>query len=144
MLTPAKLAAWLALFAACALVIDLWASRPIARSTWRGHATHQDRAGVWRYSDTGEAVRANPSRTCGHCHRPDTPEGHDGCLGTLPGVRNACCGHGDDEAAYVQYDDGREFRGVEAAARFDAELGVVVFQGAFVAPTGRPWPRGSS
>ena len=42
---------------------------------------------------------------CAHCSKQCTPEGHDACLGTLKGgVMNACCGHGDDEAAYIQFD----------------------------------------
>jgi len=47
--------------------------------------------------------RVNPPH-CGHCGRDATPEGHDGCVGTLIGVMNACCGHGNPEAAYVQFD----------------------------------------
>lgn len=60
---------------------------------------------VWVYADTGEPVSANPNRDCGHCGLANTPEGHDGCLGTLPGVMNACCGHGTGEA-YVQFPPG--------------------------------------
>lgn len=33
-----------------------------------------------------------------------TIQGHDGCIGTLEGVMNACCGHGQDSCAYVQFD----------------------------------------
>ena len=52
---------------------------------------------------------------CGKCKLPPTGEGHDGCLGTLPGdVMNACCGHGNDELAYIQYWDGSESRGRSA------------------------------
>lgn len=40
---------------------------------------------------------------CGLCGKPRTPEGHDACIGTMPGVANACCGHGDTPCAYVQY-----------------------------------------
>lgn len=40
---------------------------------------------------------------CGHCNIPRTPEGHDGCIGTLENVRNACCGHGETKMAYVQF-----------------------------------------
>ena len=29
------------------------------------------------------------------------PEGPDTCLGTIPGVSHACCGHGRVEGAYV-------------------------------------------
>ncbi len=39
---------------------------------------------------------------CSHCHLLPTPEGHDACLGTLPGVWNACCGHGKGEP-HVQF-----------------------------------------
>lgn len=42
--------------------------------------------------------------TCNHCGLDRTPEGHDGCIGTLKGVKNACCGHGGDESPYVQFD----------------------------------------
>lgn len=41
---------------------------------------------------------------CGHCGLPRTKEGHDGCIGTLEGVKNACCGHGEEAVAYVQFD----------------------------------------
>lgn len=27
----------------------------------------------------------------------------DPCIGYLPGVYNACCGHGDDKSAYVSF-----------------------------------------
>lgn len=47
--------------------------------------------------------RINPLH-CEHCGLEVTPEGHDGCIGTLEGVMNACCGHGKPEAAYVQFD----------------------------------------
>jgi hypothetical protein len=41
---------------------------------------------------------------CNHCEIPATTEGHDGCLGTLPcNVKNACCGHGNPELAYIQF-----------------------------------------
>lgn len=39
---------------------------------------------------------------CSHCKMHRTEEGHDGCIGTLPDVMNACCGHGEDRVAYVQ------------------------------------------
>ena len=52
---------------------------------------------------------------CNECKLPPTKDGHDGCLGTLPGdVMNACCGHGNDEQAYIQYWDGSESRGRSA------------------------------
>ena len=41
---------------------------------------------------------------CLFCKKHRTPEGHDGCIGTLENVRNACCGHGETKVAYVQFD----------------------------------------
>ena len=61
------------------------------------------------YSDTKEPTAGN-ERDCGHCGLRNTIEGHDGCLGTLPGVMNACCGHGHQEA-YVQFENGVIIRG---------------------------------
>ena len=45
----------------------------------------------WYYMD-GQPF--DDSRPCVRCGRMPTPEGHDACLGTLPGVEHACCGHG--------------------------------------------------
>jgi len=49
--------------------------------------------------------RNNLDTHCDHCKLAVTPEGHDGCMGTLPyPVKNACCGHGEIKSAYVQLD----------------------------------------
>lgn len=69
----------------------------------------------WVYEDTRQPVKDNKDRDCGKCGLPNTPEGHDGCLGTIPGATNACCGHGDPTQAYVQFPD-RNVRGEEAVA----------------------------
>lgn len=90
-----------------------------ANSCLRGHPIHWDEQdSCWRFSDTDEpTAEVQNQRPCGHCGRHDTPEGHDGCLGTLPGVMNACCGHGKNELAYVQYPPGDYIvRGMEATA----------------------------
>jgi hypothetical protein len=86
-----------------------------ARSNWRGHPIESAPVG-WIYSDTGEPT-VGSRRPCGRCHRPPTSEGHDACLGTLAGVMNACCGHGNTEAAYVQMNNGSARRG-KAALEF--------------------------
>lgn len=70
----------------------------------RGHEIEHD--GVWVYCDTGEPTAGNRRDRCGFCGLPSTPDGHDGCLGALPGVVNACCGHGVEAEAYVQFVDG--------------------------------------
>ena len=71
--------------------------------------------GHWRFKDTMECTAATRERrSCGLCGKPTTAEGHDDCLGTLPGVANACCGHGNIESAYVVFDDGRRLGGLAA------------------------------
>ena len=66
----------------------------------------------WIYSDTKEPCSF--VRECGFCGLNNTPEGHDGCIGTLPDVMNACCGHGRAGEAYVQFWDGSRLAGQEA------------------------------
>lgn len=76
--------------------------------------------GVWVYSDTKEpTVENHHKRPCGHCGLQNTDEGHDGCLGTLPGIMNACCGHGRVGGAYVQFLDGVSVHEEDAAAIFN-------------------------
>ena len=59
----------------------------------------------WVYEDTKELTAGNERQWCGHCKKEDTPEGHDGCIGTLNPdiVMNACCGHEEPQLAYVQF-----------------------------------------
>lgn len=71
--------------------------------------------GEWVFSDTKEStVKTWRKRPCGHCGEYNTPEGHDGCLGTLQGIMNACCGHGQINDAYVQFLDGFTINGKDA------------------------------
>lgn len=46
--------------------------------------------------------RVNPPE-CQKCKLPPRADGHDQCLGRLPGVMNACCGHTEPRWAYVQF-----------------------------------------
>jgi hypothetical protein len=70
-----------------------------ARSFERGHPTEFDSKLGWVYSDT--KVRVRGRRPCTRCGRRPTKEGHDACLGTIKGVKSACCGHGV-EKPYVK------------------------------------------
>lgn len=82
--------------------------------TLRGHNIIMSN-GVWVYADNGQPTENGYKvRPCGECGLPRTPEGHDRCLGTLPGVLNACCGHGDERSAYVQFADGNRLSGRDA------------------------------
>ena len=70
----------------------------------RGHKIETIEDGTTIYSDTKEpTATAFPLRPCGICNKHFTPEGHDPCLGTLIGVKNACCGHGEISGAYIQF-----------------------------------------
>ena len=59
---------------------------------------------------TSEMAGSGQRGICGKCKKGPTKEGHDGCLGTLPGVMNACCGHGDINDAYVMFDKDKTMR----------------------------------
>ena len=61
----------------------------------------------WCYVDNGKPV-ASPDRPCGRCGKNATPEGHDACMANLPGVVNACCGHGHG-LSYIMFEDGRSY-----------------------------------
>lgn len=65
---------------------------------------------------TPEYIGSGQYGKCAKCGLSPTLEGHDGCLGTLPDkqIMNACCGHGDDSYAYIQYWNGNIIRGNEA------------------------------
>ncbi len=74
----------------------------------------------WIYSDTKELVsETHNERPCGKCNEIRTPEGHDPCLGTLPNVMNACCGHGNNNQSYIQYENGQILRGDIALAEIN-------------------------
>jgi len=90
---------------------------------FRGYEIEQ-KDDVWYFVDTGEPVATTwQARPCGHCGLFNTAEGHDGCIGTLPDVMNACCGHGAIDEAYVQYNDGSIARGAEAVNTFGGVRG---------------------
>ena len=65
---------------------------------------------------TPELASGGQLYPCAKCGLPPTPEGHDGCLGALPdpNIMNACCGHGNDAQAYIQYWDRSRIDGDEA------------------------------
>ena len=75
--------------------------------------------GRWYYFDDSKPVEHDKNRACGYCHRANTDEGHDGCLGRLHNVMNACCGHGVIGDAYVQLNSGLIFHGPDAMKFLD-------------------------
>lgn len=91
---------------------------PEAENYHFGHGTYTDPDEVYapgecdkyRYCDTGELVYEAAPRACPRCEKLPTGKGHDPCIANLPGVRNACCGHGVGPG-YVQFTNGRTIRG---------------------------------
>lgn len=72
-----------------------------------GHDIITDKDGITRYCDDLSVLDRSNLRRCVKCGGdPNKTDGHDPCIASLPGVRNACCGHGIDEA-YIEFDDGR-------------------------------------
>lgn len=79
------------------------------KSFFRGHeVVYED--GQWKYSDTGEfaglGAVVRPCKKCGKVFEGSNIGEPDPCLGNLPGVDNACCGHGVAEQAYVRFTNG--------------------------------------
>lgn len=89
--------------------------RSVNEGYFRGYPI--ERCGTeFLFSDTKQSVSETwLERPCGHCGLLNTEEGHDGCLGTLDGVRNACCGHGVTNDAYVQFNNCKLIQGEEAS-----------------------------
>ncbi len=52
----------------------------------------------WEFED---GVPTDDNRPCIRCNKPPTEEGYDACLGYLPGVFSACCGHGISEPILI-------------------------------------------
>lgn len=89
-------------------------SLPGMKSTFRGHSIIWDGA-AWLYADTKEPIPgySGESRPCNKCGANEWTQtaGYDECLGKLPGVVHACCGHGDRDAAYIVFRNGVVIRG---------------------------------
>jgi hypothetical protein len=62
---------------------------------------------IYRYKDDKTLVpeEGNAQRACKLCKKKPTADGHDPCLGHLPGVIAACCGHGADDG-YLSFRNG--------------------------------------
>jgi hypothetical protein len=64
-------------------------------------------------TERGTDTRWGEPGHCSHCGA-DMPTGPDACIGMLPGVKEACCGHGKTGNAYVTLDDGTVLYGTDA------------------------------
>jgi len=79
------------------------ASRPkTVTSHTRGHLIYWDEdRKAWFYADDQTPI--SQERPCMQCRKMPTPEGHDPCLGHIPGAIGACCGHGVEDG-FIKWD----------------------------------------
>jgi hypothetical protein len=76
-------------------------------SHWRGWPIEWDGT-RWLFSDDKTPVPGygGQFRPCKKCGAVMNDHEADKCLGQLPGVRNACCGHGVPSQAYISFHSG--------------------------------------
>lgn len=78
----------------------------MAESFFRGHQVYYDfDSRIWRFIDNGKPVGSRKLLPCKKCGCLPSKDGHDTCLGKLPGIKAACCGHGAKKS-YVIWKDG--------------------------------------
>ena len=82
-----------------------------AKAYFRGHPTFWDEESKeWRFVDNNNIVwkeyDTRPCKKCGRVFKGSNNGDPDPCLGDLPGVDNACCGHGVKEQAYIRFTNG--------------------------------------
>ena len=87
-----------------------------ARSYFRGHSTIW-KNNKWVYEDNGDDAGFNgivrSCKKCGAVFQGSNVGEPDPCLGNLPGVDNACCGHGVPEQAYIRFTNGVVIKGFD-------------------------------
>lgn len=72
----------------------------------RGHPVRYD-GSVWRHADDGSLApfwSGGNERPCPKCGLIAEPNGPDPCIGIVPGLVSACCGHGVSEVLRVPMD----------------------------------------
>ncbi len=83
-----------------------------AKSTYHGWPSYWD-GEIWRYADDNTPLPGwgGINRSCRKCGAECKNAESDSCLGDLPGVDNACCGHGDPAYAYIRFTNGMAIEG---------------------------------
>lgn len=85
----------------------------------KGHTIYYDGT-KWCWVDSEEGLDPVPEMIpCAHCGLESRQYEPDPCLGVLPGVANACCGHGNSKDAYVQFLNGVIIRGFDRLDHVD-------------------------
>jgi len=74
----------------------------------RGHQIYTDNGKDWFYVDNNKPYKKE-ERACIKCKLKVNNDKPDPCLGYLPGVKYACCGHGVEEG-YIMFENGKVIR----------------------------------
>lgn len=80
---------------------------------FRGHKIVWDEVKKeWFYDDDFKPIKGNirPCKRCGKTFIGSGEGKPDPCIGNLPGVDNACCGHGEE--GYIRFKNGVVIKGV--------------------------------
>jgi len=89
----------------------------VSTSNINGNPIYYDEAAeIFRYASDDEPINWNNHRPCPKCGKRPFDTGEDACMGYLPGVVSACCGHGGE--GYIEFENGVTilFRGCEIDA----------------------------
>ena len=79
------------------------------------------------YEDTGESDEIE--RPCARCGEYDTEDGQDACMGYVPGVVSACCGHGVERPVVIlriEFEGDMEYEMFLALKRNADDMGIKV------------------
>ena len=96
----------------------------MATSTFRGHPIIW-KNDEWFFKDSDKPINDpndskfdRPCIKCGKVFEGSNEGDPDPCLGNLPGVNNACCGHGNPDMAYIRFTNGIVIKGFTEVERF--------------------------
>ena len=100
---------WLAAWEEFEIAAKEAAEQSAQNNHFRGHPIiWVEESQNWAYLDNNQPIDID--RSCGKCGKSFVPTDGDGevdpCLGVLPGVANACCGHGTKRESYIQFENG--------------------------------------
>lgn len=92
---------------------------------FRGHKViYNPNLGCWLYTDNNQPAplygkddsRPGIIRPCARCGEVFGLDEPDPCLGKLPGVKAACCGHGVAEDSSIVFENGLTIDGFEVSS----------------------------
>lgn len=72
-----------------------------------GMEQYQNENGDWLWKEDNSPISIK--KPCPKCKLFPLPTGEDPCLGILPNVQGACCGHGVQDG-YIWFDNGKRVR----------------------------------